>query len=60
MCKNPQSKDSNLFLIGIIILAMTGRLRLLKFERIVSSTKKCIDCVGLLARFEKCGCNKKI
>jgi len=52
-------KIVSFFLIGIIILAMTGRLRLLKFERIVPSTKKCIDCGRLLANLEKCGCNKK-
>ena len=53
-------KIVSFFLIGIIILAMTGRLRLLKFERILPLTKKCIDCGGLLARLEKCGCNKKV
>ena len=46
--------------MGVIILVMTGRLRLLKFERIVLSTKRCIDHGGSLATPEKCGFEKNI
>ena len=48
------------FLIGIMILALTGRLRLLKFKRMIPLEKKCINCGGLITKLENCGCNKKI
>ena len=48
------------FLIGIMILALTGRLRLLKFKRLRPSDRKCVGCGVLIKKREKCGCFKKI